>query len=146
SDPFIREHIDEVTRNVRTEALTKLIKPYNRFTLDFLAKHLRISVPEVQEILSFLILDKKFRGKINQDAGTVELYSKADVERIEAMDQLGRSLESFCNSLFRDGDGFKSEDNTSMYPMSGVKEKGGMEFEERAVGNVPKARRRGLKG
>lgn len=119
SDSFIREHIDEVTRNVRTEALTKLIRPYNRFTLDFLAKHLRISIPEVQEILGFLILDNKFHGKINQNDGTVELTSKADYARMEAMEKLSTSLNSFCLSLFKDGDGFKNEDLVSISPLSG---------------------------
>ena len=32
-DPFIAENIDEVTRNVRTKAVVKLVAPYTRFTL-----------------------------------------------------------------------------------------------------------------
>src|SRR5690606_12521734 len=117
SDPFIREHIDEVTRNVRTEALTKLIRPYNRFTLDFLAKHLRISIPEVQETLGFLILDNKFRGKINQNDGTAELSSKVVYACVWALEKLSTNLNSFCLSFFKDGDGFKTEDFISIPPL-----------------------------
>ena len=40
---------------------------------DFIAKRLHISIPEVQDIVGFLIMDKKLRGKINQDVGTVEI-------------------------------------------------------------------------
>lgn len=114
SDPFIREHIDEVTRNIRTEALLKLIAPFTRFTLAFIAKQLRIAVPEVQEILGFLILDKKIRGKINQEQGTVQIESNIDAERMRAMKEWSSALDRLSNTLFSDGEGFKSEDNTHL--------------------------------
>lgn len=114
SDPFIREHIDEVTRNIRTEALLKLIAPFTRFTLTFIAKQLRIAVPEVQEILGFLILDKKIRGKINQEKGTVQIESNVDAERMRAMKEWSSALDRLSSTLFSDGEGFKSEDNTHL--------------------------------
>lgn len=114
SDPFIREHIDEVTRNIRTEALLKLIAPFTRFTLDFIARQLRIAVPEVQEILGFLILDKKIRGKINQEKGTVQIESNVDAERMRAMKEWSSALDKLSNTLFSDGEGFKSDDNTHL--------------------------------
>ncbi|KAI5801425.1 putative COP9 signalosome subunit 2 [Peziza echinospora] len=110
SDSFIREHIDEVTRNVRTEALTKLIKPYTRFTLKFIAEQLQISVPEVQEILGFLILDKKIRGKINQKEGTVEVESKSDVERMESMKEWSKQFQGLWKTVLNESDGFRPED------------------------------------
>ena len=85
ADPFIAENIDEVTRNMRTKAVVKLVAPYTRFRLDFIAKRLSISIPEVQDIVGFLIMDKKLRGKINQDAGTVEIESRADLDRMHAV-------------------------------------------------------------
>ncbi|POS81829.1 PCI-domain-containing protein, partial [Erysiphe pulchra] len=51
ADPFIAENIDEVTRNMRTKAVVKLVAPYTRFKLDFIAKRLNISTPEVQDIV-----------------------------------------------------------------------------------------------
>ncbi|KAF8456064.1 PCI domain-containing protein [Kalaharituber pfeilii] len=110
SDPFIREHIDEVTRNVRTEALTKLIKPYTRFTLGFIAEQLQISVPEVQEILGFLILDRKIRGKINQKDGTVEVASKSDVERMESMREWSTQFEGLWKTVLSEGEGYRLDD------------------------------------
>ncbi|KAL8883646.1 MAG: hypothetical protein Q9192_007062, partial [Flavoplaca navasiana] len=50
ADPFIAENIDEVTRNMRTKGVLKLIAPYTRFNLAFVAKQLKISVAEVQDI------------------------------------------------------------------------------------------------
>ncbi|KAF8543599.1 PCI domain-containing protein [Trichophaea hybrida] len=110
SDPFIREHIDEVTRNIRTEALIKLIAPFTRFTLEFIARQLRISIPEVQEILGFLILDKKIRGKINQEKGTVQIDSNIDVERMKAISDWSSALDRVSRAMFNEGDGFKSDE------------------------------------
>lgn len=110
SDPFIRQHIDEVTRNIRTEALIKLIAPFTRFTLDFIARQLKISIPEVQEILGFLILDKKIRGKINQEKGTVQIESNSDVERMRAISDWSNALDRVSRAMFNEGDGFRLDD------------------------------------
>lgn len=110
SDPFIREHIDEVTRNIRTEALIKLIAPFTRFTLEFISKQLRISTPEVQEIVGFLILDKKIRGKINQEKGTVQIENNFDAERMRAINDWKNALERSSRTLLNEGDGFKAEE------------------------------------
>ena len=85
ADPFIAENIDEVTRNMRTKAVVKLVAPYTRFKLEFIARRLNISTPEVQDIVGFLIMDGQLRGKINQDAGTVEIESRADTDRMRAV-------------------------------------------------------------
>lgn len=37
-DSFIRDYIDDVLRNIRTLVLVKLIKPYTRVELSFIAK------------------------------------------------------------------------------------------------------------
>ena len=44
-DPFIREHIEELLRNIRTQVLIKLIKPYTR-----------IHIPFISKVLLFLII------------------------------------------------------------------------------------------
>lgn len=110
ADPFIAENIDEVTRNMRTKAVVKLVKPYTRFRLDFIAKRLDISVPEVQDIVGFLIMDKKLRGKINQDAGTVEIESGADLDRMHAVADWTTAIRSLASLVLNEGDGFKSDD------------------------------------
>jgi COP9 signalosome complex subunit 2 len=114
ADPFIAEHIDEVTRNMRTKAILKLIAPYTRFTLGFVATQLKISTPEVQDILGFLIVDKKVRGKINQQNGTVEVESKSDIDRVESMREWSLALGSLWATIFNDGEGFRSQEPDQM--------------------------------
>lgn len=107
SDPFIAENIDEVTRNMRTKAVLKLIAPYTRFNLAFIGKALKIPVSEVQDILGFLIVDKKVQGKINQQDGTVEIEANDDAERLRAMTDWTAAVDSLHRTLFSEGDGFK---------------------------------------
>lgn len=111
SDPFIRAHIEEVTRNIRTEALLRLIAPFTRFSLAFIAKQLNIDVKEVQEIIGFLILDKKIKGRINMQKGTVEMETNIDTERLQAMKDWSKALEKIGRAVLNDGEGFRMGDD-----------------------------------
>ncbi|KAF4625346.1 hypothetical protein G7Y89_g12821 [Cudoniella acicularis] len=114
SDPFIAENIDEVTRNMRTKAVQKLIAPYTRFHLAFIGKALKIPVSEVQDIIGFLIVDKKVKGKINQQDGTVEIEDNSDAERLRAMQQWTAAIGSLYQTVFADGEGFKTTEVSQM--------------------------------
>lgn len=107
ADPFIAENIDEVTRNMRTKGVLKLIAPYTRFTLAFIAKQLKISTAEVQDIIGFLIVDRKLKGKINQENGTVEVESDADADRTRSVQQWTSAIGSLWQTVLNEGEGFK---------------------------------------
>lgn len=113
ADPFIAENIDEVTRSLRTTGVLKLIAPYTRFTLAFIAKRLKISVTEVQDIVGFLILDKKLEGKINQEKGTVEIDNRSDVNRTHALREWTSAIGVLSKTILEEGDGFKTDDAQS---------------------------------
>jgi COP9 signalosome complex subunit 2 len=118
-DPFIAENIDEVTRNVRTKAVVKLVAPYTRFTLAFISKQLKISLAEVQEIVGFLIVDKRLRGKINQQKGTVEIESSTDMDRVQAMKEWSSAIGALWQTVLNDGEGFKSDESGSQFTPGG---------------------------
>ena len=109
ADPFIAENIDEVTRSLRTTGVLRLIAPYTRFSLAFIAKHLKISVAEVQDIVGFLILDKKLNAKINQEKGIVEMDADSDVERVQALQQWTDAIGGLCKTVLDEGEGFKDD-------------------------------------
>lgn len=100
-DPFIAENIEEVTRSIRTKGVLKLVAPYSRFTVHFIAKQLRISEPEAQDIIAFLILDKRLNAKVDQTTGTVEIERGTDVERVQAVSQWTSAIESLWTSVMR---------------------------------------------
>lgn len=114
ADPFIAENIDEVTRSLRTTGVLKLIAPYTRFTLAFIAKRLKISITEVQDIVSFLILDKKLEGKINQEKGTVEMDNRSDINRTHALQEWTSAIGALSRTILDEGDGFKIDDSQSL--------------------------------
>jgi COP9 signalosome complex subunit 2 len=109
ADPFIAENIDEVSRNMRTKAILKLIAPYTRFSLQFISKHIKISVHEVLEILSFLILDHQLNAKIDQENGTVVVESASDVERLRALEEWSSSLKGLWQTALN-GEGFRPDE------------------------------------
>jgi COP9 signalosome complex subunit 2 len=110
ADPFIAENIDEVTRNMRTKAVVKLVAPYTRFKLEFIAKRLKISTTEVQDIVGFLIMDGQLRGKINQDAGTVEIESRTDSDRMHAVGDWTSAIRNLASFVLNESEGFKADE------------------------------------
>src|SRR4051794_9590249 len=99
ADPFIAENIDEVSRNMRTKAVLKLIAPYSRFTLTFVAKQIRISISEVQDILGVLIVDKKLNAKINQENGTVMVERASDLEHLRKLRDWSSAMETLWTAV-----------------------------------------------
>lgn len=114
ADPFIAENIDEVTRNMRTKGVLKLIAPYTRFTLAFIAKQLKISVKEVQDIIGFLIVNKKLKGKINQEKGTVEVERNNDVGRMQSMEEWTSAVGALWKTILEEGDGYRVEESPNL--------------------------------
>ncbi|KMP00344.1 COP9 signalosome complex subunit 2 [Coccidioides immitis RMSCC 2394] len=115
ADPFIAENIDEVSRTMRTKAVLKLIAPYTRFSLAFVSKQLRISVPEVQDILSYLILDGKLQdAKIDELTGIVTIGGRHDSERLAAVDMWMGELNKLWNTVLSQGDGFRADESGRM--------------------------------
>ncbi|KAI3530343.1 COP9 signalosome complex subunit 2 [Colletotrichum filicis] len=143
ADPFIAENIDEVTRNMRTKGVLKLIAPYTRMKLSWIAKQLKISEPEVQDILGFLIVDGKIQGKIDQQAGTLEIQSDADSDRTKALYELTQSVSNLYTTMFKEGKGFRSTefptDEQTMEMMGGgMTPRGGGRGQPRGVGRKGK--------
>jgi len=108
ADPFIAENIDEVTRNMRTKAVVKLIAPYTRMRLGWIAEHLRIGEAEVQDIVSYLIVAGQVQGRIDEHNSTLEIESSSDSDRAEAINGLCNSVRDLVNTIFKEADGFRT--------------------------------------
>ncbi|KAE8691023.1 COP9 signalosome complex subunit 2 [Hibiscus syriacus] len=73
-DPFIRNYIEDLLKNVRTQVLLKLIKPYTRIRIPFISKvKAKVLLPRTQcarkrfeQLLVSLILDNRTEGHIDQ--------------------------------------------------------------------------------
>jgi COP9 signalosome complex subunit 2 len=128
-DEFVREHVEDLLRTIRTQVLRRVIRPYTRISLPAIARELNdIPVRDVESLLVSLILDGNLDGKIDRVTGV--LLKKAErgsadnsanaasnpaaakpvhatVQKCEAMDQLIQQLESFSaqvtNTRVKDG-------------------------------------------
>ncbi|KAI3694444.1 hypothetical protein L1987_77409 [Smallanthus sonchifolius] len=65
-DPFIRNYIEDLLKNIRTQVLLKLIKPYTRIRIPFISKELNVPEADVEQLLVSLILDNRIQGHIDQ--------------------------------------------------------------------------------
>jgi len=103
-DLFIREHIEDLLRNIRTQVLVKLIKPYTRIHIPFISKELNIDTDEVESLLVQCILDKTIHGRIDQVNQLLELDKTAvGAARFTALDKWTTQLDSLhiavCNRI-----------------------------------------------
>ncbi|KAL0490099.1 Cops2 [Acrasis kona] len=92
-DPFIRTYIPDLLNNIRTKVLLRLIKPYTRIKMDFVAKELFITIQDVEKLCVDLILDQQLDGFIDQIQGMVTLGAKgSESTRYKAINSWSQRL------------------------------------------------------
>merc|ERR1712004_272216 len=92
-DPFIREHIEDLLRNIRTQVLIKLIKPYTRIKIAFISGELNIEPSDVESLLVSCILESTIYGRIDQVNGVLELDKRPEgTARYSALDKWNTQL------------------------------------------------------
>ncbi|KAI8984717.1 PCI domain-containing protein [Mycotypha africana] len=99
-DSFIRAYIDDVLRNIRTQVLIKLIKPYTSIEIQFISKQLNIPAEDVEELLVGLILDDRISGRIDQVNQRLELERKTTDElKYLALDAWSDNVSKLCKTV-----------------------------------------------
>lgn len=145
ADPFIAENIDEVTRNMRTKGVVKLIAPYTRMRVSWIAERLRITEPEIMDILSFLIVDGRVKGRIDEHKGVLELESREDADHVQGITVLAEAVGNLFNAVFKNTDGFQSSQGDFMGSMSDpFADIGSLDDTMRSMGSGKRGRRFGL--
>ena len=99
-DVFIAENIDEVTRNMRTKAILKIIAPYTSMFTKWIAEQIRISDAEVQDILGYLILDGRIKGTIDQHVGVLELDADDEAGQTKEWAAMAEAVTALSESIF----------------------------------------------
>ena len=103
-DQFIREHIEILLRTIRTKVLVKLIKPYTKIRIQFLAQELNIDIDEVENLLVSCILDQTVRGKIDQVHHVLELDQQQNIQglhRYQAITKVATQLQTVQNAVLQ---------------------------------------------
>nr|CAH7745884.1 unnamed protein product [Callosobruchus chinensis] len=99
-DLFIREHIEDLLRNIRTQVLIQLIKPYTRIQIPFISRKLNIDVCEVESLLVSCILDSTIQGRIDQ-VNQVLFLERATLNQAKysALDRWANQLNTLHSSI-----------------------------------------------
>jgi len=74
-DSFMRDYIEDLMKNIRTQVLLTILIPYKKIRIPFIAAELNITAKQVEDLLVSLILDNKIRGQIDQVNQLLELES-----------------------------------------------------------------------
>jgi len=101
-DPFIRDYMDDLMLNIRTQVLLRLLTPYTKIHIGFVSQELNITPKEVQAIMVTLILDNKIRGKIDQVQQILELESSksSSSSKYKAIEKWATQLSNLNGNLF----------------------------------------------
>eukprot|EP00250_Pteridium_aquilinum_P033893 c6596_g1_i1 orf=193-1512(-) len=96
-DPFIRNYIEDLLKNIRTQVLLKLIKPYTRIRIPFISQELNIPEKDVEQLLVSLILDNRVHGHIDQVNQLLELGDRSKgPKKYTAIDKWNTQLRGLC--------------------------------------------------
>lgn len=83
-DPFIRNYIEDLLKNIRTQVLLKLIRPYTRIRIPFISAELNVPEADVEALLVSLILDARVAGHIDQVNQILQLADRSKGQRTYA--------------------------------------------------------------
>ncbi|KAG6436726.1 hypothetical protein SASPL_101628 [Salvia splendens] len=99
-DPFIRNYIEDLLKNVRTQVLLKLITPYTRIRIPFISRELNVPEKDVEELLVSLILDNRISGHIDQVNRLLERGDRSKgMKKYTAIDKWNTQLKSLYQTV-----------------------------------------------
>ncbi|KAM3339737.1 COP9 signalosome complex subunit 2 [Capsicum galapagoense] len=99
-DPFIRNYIEDLLKNIRTQVLLKLIKPYTRIRIPFISKELHVPESDVETLLVSLILDNRIQGHIDQVNKLLEHSDRSKgMKKYTAIDKWNTQLHSLYQTI-----------------------------------------------
>nr|CAH7743814.1 unnamed protein product [Callosobruchus chinensis]CAI5870337.1 unnamed protein product [Callosobruchus analis] len=68
-DPIVRAHLGTLYDNMLEQNLCRIIEPYSRVQVEYVAKTIKLPMQQVEKKLSQMILDAKFHGILDQGEG-----------------------------------------------------------------------------
>ena len=72
-DDFVRDSIEDLLKNIRTQVLLNLIKPYTTITIPHISTELNIPEDDVEALVVALILDGRVDARVDQLARVVRI-------------------------------------------------------------------------
>merc|ERR1711963_847035 len=85
-DKIVARHLDALYQTMLEQNLCRIIEPYSRVQVKYVAEKIDLPEPEVEKKLSQMILDKKFQGILDQETRVLIIFEES--ERDETYDNV----------------------------------------------------------
>lgn len=84
-DVIVRAHLGTLYDNMLEQNLCRIIEPYSRVQVEYVAKAIKLPVLQVEKKLSQMILDAKFHGILDQGEGVLIVFEESAVDKTYEM-------------------------------------------------------------
>ncbi|KAF2880290.1 hypothetical protein ILUMI_25886 [Ignelater luminosus] len=84
-DVIVRAHLGTLYDNMLEQNLCRIIEPYSRVQVDYIARTIKLPMPQVEKKLSQMILDAKFHGILDQGEGVLIVFEDTPVDKTYEM-------------------------------------------------------------
>merc|ERR1712062_708224 len=106
-DLIVSKHLDSLYNKMLEQNLCRIIEPYSKVQVDYVAGKIGLPKPEVEKKLSQMILDKKFLGILDQETGVLVIFTSESrdktfddvIETISAMNAVVDRLYQSAQKL-----------------------------------------------
>merc|ERR1719447_2448471 len=106
-DKIVSKHLDTLYSNMLEQNLCRIIEPYSRVQVDYVAGKIGSPRDEVERKLSQMILDRKFQGILDQETGVLVIFTSESrdktfddvIETISAMNAVVDRLYQSAKKL-----------------------------------------------
>merc|ERR1711963_473752 len=106
-DLIVSKHLDSLYNKMLEQNLCRIIEPYSKVQVDYVAGKIGLPKPEVEKKLSQIILDKKFLGILDQETGVLVIFTSESrdktfddvIETISAMNAVEDRLYHSAQKL-----------------------------------------------
>merc|ERR1711976_120458 len=98
-DKIVERHLDSLYQTMLEQNLCRIIEPYSRVQVKFVAEKINLPEPEVEKKLSQMILDKKFQGILDQETRVLIIFEAT--ERDETYDNVIETISAMSKVVDR---------------------------------------------
>jgi len=98
-DPIIRNHLAALYDTLLEQNLVRVIEPYSRVEIAYIAESVKQPTREVEAKLSQMILDKIFHGILDQGAGSLIVFDEPEddatyLSTLATLSTVGRTVDN----------------------------------------------------
>ncbi|KRX70901.1 putative 26S proteasome regulatory subunit rpn-6.1 [Trichinella nativa] len=102
SDRVVKSHFQSLYDNMLEKNLCRIIDPYSRLEISFIAKQIGLPQQQVEKKLSQMILDKVLYGILDQGEGVLETFEVDEEDEAYALAiEAVHGLNEVCDILYR---------------------------------------------